>query len=302
MRRTIPVCTVALVLALTYVPSALAGPPLVCHPYQIGDRPDLMAKPGDGEIEMSWLVRTLTSTLDAENETLVRFEAIRQTAWMLDDVGGKSIRDASRVVERALSARAERARDAAAAAAALAGEGHDQARADELARTAAFRRYEVAFAHETFDHLNDCGHDDDERNGKTMRECAELIGDDAALWFGIARALTPLMRAGTLQEHASAFMKAWELTQALPVSTGREHLQATLDYELETMESYLLDGDLREAGVEPTPASRLEALRRAAGIARSEPPADVETAEHETAEDETLEQAPVAEEPVADER
>ena len=73
----------ATILVLTFSTLALAGPPLVCHPFEIGPAKtlpwvDLNYRKGGGSYDLGNLTRDTLAILDANPSTLVQMETLRR--------------------------------------------------------------------------------------------------------------------------------------------------------------------------------------------------------------------------------
>lgn len=222
----------AAVLVLGVATAALAGPPLICHSYlhgTDGSRADLERGSRGWKADPEGFL----GFLDGEKETLVRMEAIRLAA-----IAGLEEKALGLRIMSALQTRAEKT-------------GSPGAEFD-----ARFHRVTAT---------QDC-----ESAGAgipELKECVESLRDDPAAWLAMARACSPLMRSGTLQEHARAFVRAWDLTESMKDGAPKSRLQAALGYDLKTLESYLVDKLLEKKEGSVTQDERLAELRRLAGKA-----------------------------------
>ncbi len=218
-----------LALAVATVP-AWAGPPMVCYPFEPegAPMPRIVDLFGDQAPVGADRVLAVLRALDQETDTLVRMAILQRMA-----------------VSRERALLAERLRYDAKSA---------------TADRAAVRSFDQAFFAECCRYA---GGDDSGPPAVALTEAVRGLPEDAAAWLGLARAVTPLMRTGTLAEHAEAFLRAWESAEAMPACASRGRLRAVLARDLTTLESYLLDRDLEARGIERTPALRLDTLRRA---------------------------------------
>lgn len=201
--RIRPLLAPGLTLALLALAvAAWAGPPLLCFPYEVDNRPVL-----DPRTPHDKVVTELVSLLDQEPETLVRMENIRRAAMSLN--GDRDLGQA------ALAALRKRVETKAAA----------------LPET-----FDLAFAAETFGQATG----DASKTTEALAAAVAKLPSDPAAWLGLACANTPLMRRGTLADHAAAFLKAWDGASALPEGPIRERLTRTLRHQLDTLEAYLV--------------------------------------------------------------
>lgn len=218
--------SIAVLVLFAAASTALAGPPLACHPWILGDGDapawtwvDHEAMPSD------WLDRAVAA-LDAEPETLIRLHGIQRVLI------AAPTRVEVDAFLAALQLRAERE-----------GPGREARRFDhEIAR------HTAAFA---------AGGEGEQPDPGELVRIVRALGDDAAAWLALARAVTPLMRVGSAQEHARAFVAAWDLARAEPV-------RKVLEWDLDRLEAYLLDADLQARGFVPSRDTRLAELRRLA--------------------------------------
>ena len=98
---------------------ALAGPPLLCHPYEIGDNPSLPwgndAFSTSRSFDTKKLETETLKLLSADRPVIARMETIRRAAIYLEK-GGDAERLLSRLACRAMDAEAKGDSPAAAAA------------------------------------------------------------------------------------------------------------------------------------------------------------------------------------------
>ncbi|KAF0240276.1 MAG: hypothetical protein FD180_4998 [Planctomycetota bacterium] len=241
--------------------SALAGPPLVCHPWIPEDapRPPSMSWLDDGAaIPEDWEAEAVRA-LDAAAETLVRMDIVQRALIRLSDSAGKG-----RFLA-ALDDRVRRAEEAARGAAA------DRAAAARLDRC----RFDHSLAVATARYLGGerASRQDEAASVARLKACAAALGDDPAALLAVARATTPLMRTGTREEHAQAFVRAYDLAAGMPEGEGRKRMQSVLAWDLERLEAYLLDAEIQKTGAKPGSESRLATLRtlaRASEVAEDE--------------------------------
>jgi len=222
------------IVFIHFAATAAAGPPLVCHPWVPEGAPKtpLVAVDMDGKL-MPGFERELFDALDREPETLVRLQ----------------------MTQRVLLAE-QKSPDTIPSLLAALKERYDSA-VDPKAR--AERRLDWAVAAESARFVGD------ERGKGAMDEVVAAAKDlrtDAAAWLAVARTKTPLMNSGTDAEHARAFLRAYDMTAALPDGKAKLRLEAVLAWDLDHLEAYLLDGGITEAGETPSPKTRLAALRR----------------------------------------
>ena len=82
--RTLRICIAAILFSLALVPVALAGPPLICHPFEIGDAKslpwsgDVWNLSGSGNYDTKLLVQDTLATLDGNQQIIVRMETLRR--------------------------------------------------------------------------------------------------------------------------------------------------------------------------------------------------------------------------------
>ncbi len=235
---------VALALLL-WSASAWAGPPLVCHPWEDPQRPSatvsawIAAAGGDTDPT----TERLMATLEGESETLVRMALLQALALRTGDPGR------TRAILDALAERERQGQSALAAEPGHAG-----------AARAARVRFDRAFAEETWAYT---GTGMGKSRPRALEEAVLALGDDPAAWLALARAATPLMRTGTLEEHARAFVNAWDLTAAMPEGAARRRMRWVLDWDLDHLEAHLLDREAPASGRAPDAAWRLSVLRAA---------------------------------------
>ncbi|MBI4230040.1 MAG: hypothetical protein HY608_04310 [Planctomycetes bacterium] len=217
----------------------LAGPPLLCHRYEIGDRPSLPdpdlvdALPGPRGLD----IYALFLMLSREQETLVRMETIRRAALWRVDAGALL-------------------------------HGLDLHGPDNTLGWS--RRFNYAYARLTLAHAGLIEGDSDAML-RDLREAVEPLRDDPAAWLALARATFPLVCGDEFRrEHADAFVRACDLVEAMPDTPARGRLRAAIDYDLDHLEAYLLDEGLKGKGIVPDRASRLAALREIAATGEEE--------------------------------
>ncbi len=234
----------AIAVAVLAVP-ALAGPPLVCHPWIAND-----ATPPAGR---TWLGPDgavagdpdIVKALDLASETLVRMDIVQR---VLAARGAK----ASGFVD-ALAERVKRLEDAT----------RGEAAPSDARRTLARARFDHALASATAHYLGGERASAEEEGASVARlkTAADALEADAAARLAVARATTPLMRTGTREEHARAFVAAFDLASTMPEGEARSRLRAVLAWDLEHLEAYLLDGEIRGSGATPSAETRLARLR-----------------------------------------
>lgn len=94
-----------LVAVLAPVP-ALAGPPLLCHPFEIGDAESLPWKGGDGwrspdpDYDLDRLTRDTLALLEPSTPTVVRMETLRRAAIYASDDRAVARRLLTRLMDR----------------------------------------------------------------------------------------------------------------------------------------------------------------------------------------------------------
>lgn len=229
------ICAVVLFALVACVTPARAGTPMICFSFEPegGPLPQIAALFGDRAPVGADRVLAVVRALDTEEETLVRMAILQRMA---------------RSPERALLvdrlSRVPKAEDE---------------------RRAAARRFDRAFFAECCRYA---GGEEAGTPGDALREAVRQLPGDGAAALGLARAITPLMRTGTLAEHADAFVTAWDAAEKMAPGPARERLRAVLDRDLASLESYLVDGNLKQAGVECSAVARMDALRRACGRER----------------------------------
>jgi len=82
--RTLPLCIATILFSLAVVPVALAGPPLICHPFEIGNAKSLPVS-GTGwnlsvneNYDTKSLVPDTLAILDGNPQIIVRMETLRR--------------------------------------------------------------------------------------------------------------------------------------------------------------------------------------------------------------------------------
>ncbi|GEM_PF-3888450 len=236
---------VAALLALSLALPVLAGPPLLCHPYGPVLKEALPPQ-----------IDGILARLMAEPETLVRLEILRNVVNNGDCKGGTR-RAVLGMLEKVSSKASEKHRNFDVAnGGKVPPDTAEKIRAELLvARHRA--AFEVLAAKVIFR-----GNDPEKQVLNELRKSVvEDVSSDPAAWYLLARAVTPLMRTGTLEEHAQAFVKAHELTQALPEGDVRAHLEMALAQDLEVLERHVVDGRLKEPKRAPSSAERLAILK-----------------------------------------
>jgi hypothetical protein len=224
---------VTLVSSFAVAAWAVAGPPLVCHPWVTAKAPPAPAPTwvdAGGKLLPTWQEAALRA-LDGETETLLRMDTV-QRVLATENVDREGF-------VKALARRADEAQPL--------GE-----------RAAAARRFDAALAAETLKHYTG----GEEGSARALAKAVRALDDDPAAWLALARAATPLMRTATSAEHARAFVKAYDLAHAMPESVAKERLLAVLAWDLEHLEAYLLDDEIKAASATPDAEARLAALRR----------------------------------------